>query len=172
MRSKNTSRQSSTDDVPRRKLFSWLWRAVALLACIEVGWLTGSIFRSREKRAGGISSGPSFVNAGMVGELRPGEVKAVPQGSFYLVCRQDGSLMALSRTCTHLGCSIPWVEEKQQFICPCHGSTFDREGVVLTAPAIRPLDYYRIKIENGLIRVDVSHPLRRDSFDVSQTARA
>lgn len=141
------------------------------MACIEFGWVTGSILTARKKR-GAAERGAGILDAGMVNQFQPGDVKAVPAGQFYLVCLEDGSFIALSRTCTHLGCAVPWDGERGKFVCPCHGSTYDKRGVVLTPPATRPLDYYPVKIENGLIRIDTSRPLRRDRFENAQTARA
>jgi nitrite reductase/ring-hydroxylating ferredoxin subunit len=151
----------------RRQLFGWIWKLFALLACIEIGWITSSILTSR-KRDAAVRKREKIIDAGMIEQFPPGRVVAVPQGGFYLSCLEDGSFIALSRTCTHLGCSVPWDENKQKFICPCHGSTFDNRGVVLTPPATRPLDYYKVKIENGLIRVDVSNPIKRDVFENNQ----
>jgi len=152
----------------RRQLFGWAWKLFALLACIEIGWITVSILTSRKRRAA-VRKGGKIIDVGMIDHFNPGQVVAVPRGGFYLSCLDDGSFMALSRTCTHLGCSVPWDEQKQKFICPCHGSTFDNRGVVLTPPAIRPLDYYKVKVENGLIRVDISSPIKRDVFENKQT---
>ena len=101
----------------------------------------------------------------------PETVTAIPSGQFYLACLADGSLLALSRICTHLGCSVPWDEEKNQFVCPCHGSTFNLTGDVLTAPAPRPLDTYPVRIENGIVKVDISVPQIRDHFEPGQATR-
>lgn len=154
----------------RRTFLNRLWGLIAALACLEMGWLTGSLLQSRSKIAGQDTT-KYLLDAGKSDSLSPGEVKAFPEGALYIACLDDGSFLALSRTCTHLGCSIPWDSNKGKFICPCHGSTFDITGTVLTAPAIRPLDYFPIRIENGLLRVDISKPVKRDGFSPSQTVR-
>lgn len=154
----------------RRTFLNRLWGLIAALACIEIGWLTGSLLHSRSKRAAQDHT-EHLLDAGSSDSLAPGEVKALPEGALYIARLDDGSFLALSRTCTHLGCSIPWDGTKGKFICPCHGSSFDITGTVLTAPAIRPLDYFPIRIENNLLRVDISKPVKRDSFDPSQTVR-
>lgn len=164
-----TSTPTDTENPRRRLLFSWLWKCIAAVGILEISWLAGSLFTSRSRNAEKQGITPTIINAGMTNQFKPGDVKAIPEGKFYLVCLEDGSFLALSRTCTHLGCSVPWHNEQQKFICPCHGSTFDERGVVLTPPAIRPLDYFPVKIENGLIRVDISQPRRRDDFATSQT---
>jgi len=167
-------RADNTADTPvepqRRRLLGWFWALLSLLACIEIGWLGGLILRSR-KTAAARSNRDRFIDAGQAAAFKPGDVKAIPEAMLYLARLEDGSFIALSKTCTHLGCTVPWNEEQQKFVCPCHGSTFARDGSVLTAPAIRALDFYRVRIENGLIRINVGSPMKRESFDPSQTTR-
>ena len=74
-------------------------------------------------------------------------VTAFPGGRFYLVRLQDGGFLALSSTCTHLECSVPWSEKERKFPCPCHGSVFDITGQVLSPPAPRALDLFPVSIE-------------------------
>lgn len=40
-----------------------------------------------------------------------------------------------SYKCTHAGCQATWDEKKEMFICPCHGSKFDKDGKVIEGPA-------------------------------------
>jgi cytochrome b6-f complex iron-sulfur subunit len=81
---------------------------------------------------------------------------------------KDGGLIALHRECTHLGCTVPWDATRARFACPCHASAFDITGAVLNAPAPRPLDYYPVRIENGIVKVDTRRRLSRTVFDASQ----
>ncbi len=48
-----------------------------------------------------------------------------------------GGFYAIDATCTHLGCT-PRLDG-EGFVCPCHGSRFDRDGRVTTGPAPRAL---------------------------------
>lgn len=154
----------------RRTVVNWLWAFAATLACIEFSWVAGSLLRSGKDKTA--QEGQEHLIDAMTSDsLQPGEVRAVPAGALYIARLNDGSFLALSRTCTHLGCSIPWDEKLGRFTCPCHGSSFDLTGTVLTAPAVRPLDYFPIRIENGLLRVDVRRPLKRERFDPSQAVR-
>ena len=162
--------EKTTAKPSRRRFLNWLWTGLAALAGIEIFWFMSSLLKNRRKREEKRLT-LQLIDAGMVQDYRPGQITAITDGSFYLACLEDGSFIALSRTCTHLGCSVPWDNTQQKFVCPCHGSTFDLAGRVLTAPAPRPLDYYPVRIENGLIRVDISTPLKRTLFSPSQTAR-
>jgi cytochrome b6-f complex iron-sulfur subunit len=166
--------QHLTSDAPRqpnrRTLLNRIWAVIAALAFIELGWLGSSLLQSRKTRNAQLK-GVRFIEAGRVENFKAGQVKAVPEAMLFLACLEDNRFIALSRTCTHLGCAISWDEDQQKFVCPCHGSTFNRGGVVLTAPALRPLDYYPVRIEDGHIKIEVSNLQRRESFDESQTTR-
>lgn len=61
----------------------------------------------------------------------------------------NGKIIALSPTCTHLGCQVRWNPFKNEFDCPCHGSAFDITGKVIGGPAPRPLTRLPYKIVNG-----------------------
>jgi len=112
------------------------------------------------------------VRAGKVDEFQPGSINQIKAGRFYLYRLEDGSFMALWQRCTHLGCIVPWVEGENQFHCPCHGSLFDKTGVVLGGPAPRPLDLFPITLKDGEVLVDTGKPSQRAGFDPSQTTKA
>ena len=58
----------------------------------------------------------------------------------------DGTLVAYSSVCTHLGCAVLWERETGRLACPCHEGLFDaRSGGVLAGPPPRPLP--RIRLE-------------------------
>ena len=102
----------------------------------------------------------------------PGTVTAFVRGKFYLARLADGGFLALSRTCTHLGCTVPWVAKENKFICPCHSSEFDISGEVISPPAPRALDIFQVTIENNLIKVDTTKRMKRSSFDTAQIVYA
>ena len=111
------------------------------------------------------------VTAGPVDNFTPGQVTAFAKGQFYLSRLADGGFLALSRKCSHLGCTVPWDDKARRFLCPCHASAFDERGLVLSPPAPRPLDLYAVTVQNGIVKVDTSTPLVRDGFDASQVVR-
>src|SRR6056297_775249 len=43
---------------------------------------------------------------------------------------EAGEFVALSAVCTHLGCIIKWVDDSQEFLCPCHAGRFSTAGQV------------------------------------------
>lgn len=66
----------------------------------------------------------------------------------------DAGVMAIYQVCTHLGCLIPFQPAENRFICPCHGSTFQRNSNYVLGPAPRNLDQFPVTIENGALVVD------------------
>lgn len=154
----------------RRETLRRLWRVLGLVALVEAVGAVGFFLwprkpKPREGAYGGV------VTAGPVASFEPGSVTAFAKGQFYLVRLRDGGFLALSRKCTHLGCTVPWSETDRKFACPCHASSFDETGEVLSAPAPRPLDLYRVTIEDGVVKVDTSVPVARSRFEPSQAVK-
>jgi len=154
-------------DLPRRGFLRKLWILLGLAALAESLWLAVAFLRPRESETGAGDSGHTFV-AGRVEEFERGSVTAFPGGRFYLACLEDGGFLALSRTCTHLGCTVPWVEEEGKFVCPCHASAFDIRGDVVSPPAPRALDIYPLRIEGDVIKVETGGSTPRKRFSPSQ----
>jgi Rieske Fe-S protein len=46
-----------------------------------------------------------------------------------------GPVMALSATCTHMGCLVNWERADRLFRCPCHGGAFSAVGMAVTTPS-------------------------------------
>jgi cytochrome b6-f complex iron-sulfur subunit len=94
----------------------------------------------------------------------------VPDGKFFVVkvksdasvqpvADEDGNvnaegLMAIYQVCVHLGCLVPYIPSEKRFICPCHGSTYERDTKYVRGPAPRNLDQFRVKVTNGTIVVN------------------
>lgn len=152
----------------RRRLLGWIWGGLLVGLAAEIAWVVGSFLRPRGSR---IAHDTAVVIAGPVERFAPGTVTAFPGGKFYLARLEDGAFLALDRTCTHLGCTVPWDADKGCFQCPCHASSFDLTGAVLSPPAPRPLDVYPVRIENGVVKVDTGRSQRRKAFQPSQAAR-
>ena len=73
-----------------------------------------------------------------------GSLKVLPKGAtdpIYVLALGQRRFAALSPICTHLGCTVEI--EQARLVCPCHGSTYDREGKVLRGPAEEALTRYR-----------------------------
>ncbi len=73
--------------------------------------------------------------------------------SVYILTNDGREFIAMSNICTHLGCRIRWIAEKDNFFCPCHNGVFDKEGNVIGGPPPRPLDRFKTKVENDQIYI-------------------
>ena len=151
----------------RRNFLTKLWFALGFVALAEFIAVAFAFLRpgKHEARRENVDA---IVTAGTVKTFAPDSVTAFVRGRFYLTRLADGGFLAPSRKCTHLGCTVPWVEKEMRFACPCHASAFDITGDVINSPAPRPLDTYPILIENNIVKVDVRKPIKRDQFKVSQ----
>jgi Rieske Fe-S protein len=113
------------------------------------------------------SGGEDLVEIADLAELTEG----VPREVVYYRTRIDGwkrsrekattwvvktgqsSAVAFNPQCPHLGCIYHWEDEGEAFLCPCHASSFARDGKVVAGPAPRPLDRYVTRVEGGKLLV-------------------
>lgn len=73
--------------------------------------------------------------------------------SVYVLTDDGRTYVAMSNTCTHLGCRVRWIGDQEQFFCPCHNASFRKDGSVASGPPPRPLDRYEVMVENEQIFV-------------------
>lgn len=57
----------------------------------------------------------------------------------------QGVTNAYTAICPHLKCVLQWNSDEKSFDCPCHGSRFTTEGVVINGPALTNLERFEIK---------------------------
>src|SRR5210317_176101 len=146
----------------RRSLLNKLWILLGIVALAELLGLVFAFFKPR-KQPVSAAVGDTVIAAGPVDSFLPGTVTAFVRGRFYLARLAGGGFLALSRTCTHLGCTVPWVAKENKFICPCHSSQFDITGEVISPPAPRALDIFEISIENDVLKVDTGTLTKRST---------
>lgn len=130
--------------VSRREFLNYAW-------LVSLGFFTVSaagatylfaLPRFREGEFGGI------ITVGTVGNLP--DISDPPDNyaktKFWLSNTPEG-LVALYKVCTHLGCLYNWNGQEIKYICPCHGSQFEKAGKYILGPAPRNLDQFVIRIE-------------------------
>jgi Rieske Fe-S protein len=71
----------------------------------------------------------------------------------YVLTENGRDYIVMSNICTHLGCRIRWIAEKDQFFCPCHNGIFSKNGDVVSGPPPKPLNRFEVKVENNEIFV-------------------
>ena len=151
----------------RRSFLGKLWIVLGTVAFAELIAVVVSFFKPRPTIVTAQQQ-DAIIVAGSVDKFEPGTVSAFIRGKFYLARLEDGGFLAMSRSCTHLSCTVPWVSSENKFICPCHSSEFDIRGEVVSPPAPRALDLHPITIENNVIKVDTSKREKRSSFAATQ----
>jgi len=80
---------------------------------------------------------------------------AASKQAVVFIDREGRGYRALSATCQHLGCSVHWDISKQQFLCPCHGGVYDREGRVVAGPPPRPLERLNLRVNQQTSDIEV-----------------
>lgn len=109
------------------------------------GRLVGAAVGRRPPRARRV------LAAGPAAAIVPGGQRAVGE---VIVIRDERGYAAVSSRCTHLGCTI--TSTARGFECPCHGSSFARDGRVVWGPATSDLPWYRVTLgRDGDLRVDL-----------------
>lgn len=151
----------------RRGFLKKLWAGLGIIALAEIVGVILAYLRPIKQKAHGAAV-DRIINAGSAYDFEKDSVTAFQRGQFYLVRLEDGGFLALSRKCTHLGCTVPWVASEKKFICPCHSSEYDISGAVIQSPAPRPLDAFAVMIENGIVKVDTNKKIKRSAFEPSQ----
>jgi len=100
------------------------------------------------------------LNVCPLDELPQGAVKIVVTGDVAVcVYNLAGELFALEDRCSHDDgplCEGDFDAERGIVICPRHGANFDiRTGQALTLPAYIPVETFPVRVDDGMIKVDV-----------------
>jgi 3-phenylpropionate/trans-cinnamate dioxygenase ferredoxin subunit len=93
-----------------------------------------------------------------IDELGERELAAFPvTGKRIAIAKVGDAFYAFGDICTHQGCSLAEGQlDGTTVTCPCHGSEFDvTTGEVLRGPAHEPVQSYPVRIEDGLLQVEV-----------------
>jgi nitrite reductase/ring-hydroxylating ferredoxin subunit len=135
--------------VSRREFFKFMTLASGGLA-IGTGALAVVANLPREA----IRFEPSLI--ARTGDLARGKALAFsyprPKDLCLLVMKEDGSLAAFTRRCTHLSCPVEWEPDRNRLFCPCHNGAFSIEtGEVLQGPPPHPLPKVRLEVRGDEI---------------------
>ena len=84
---------------------------------------------------------------------KAGWVSSEEQIAVFVLTAPGREYIAMSNICTHLGCRVRWIQDREQFLSPCHNGIFDKLGMVISGPPPRPLDRYEVKLEKEQIYI-------------------
>jgi len=98
---------------------------------------------------------PTRFKLGLPENFSAGSVTLIQDQNIFVVRAHEGYFFALSATCTHLGCITNWKPDEGIIACPCHGSKFNRDGVVIGGPAPKQLPRFEMSLDDhGMLVVD------------------
>lgn len=122
----------------------------------------------------------SVVSIGKPGQYAIGSITTLTQAKLFLSHVPEGFL-AMYWKCPHLGCTVQWhpeepsedtIEKMGRFHCPCHGSIYDRHGQIISGPAPRPLDMFKLTLVNGNLVADTGDITQRAHWEPNQALKA
>jgi menaquinol-cytochrome c reductase iron-sulfur subunit len=154
----------------RRGFLSFLTMALltligALLAVPAVAYFWSPL----RKKQGEEGVGDGFSDAGPVKDLAAGKwqlvsIEVVRQDGWektrtgrgvYVRRTEDGGqkVEVLSPICPHLGCSVSWQADSDQFMCPCHKGVFSPAGTYVKGPPPRGMDVLESEVRGDRLWV-------------------
>ena len=162
-------------EMPRRQFLSVLGWLVAFISGIVA--LCGCL---KYILPNVLFEGPSVFKIGFPDEIEPGG-KYVEKARAY-VFRDERGFRAITAVCTHLGCTVKWVNDPTrlkdqewikgnqgamlgEFHCPCHGSKYHSNGEPFAGPAPRALKWLKIDVsEDGQLVVNTKRYVDMATF--------
>ena len=128
--------------INRREFLNFAWFASLGFMAVSMAGMTYlfAMPRFREGEFGGL------YTVGPVADLPPttSPPSNVPKVKMWL-SNTDAGVLALYKVCTHLGCLYNCSDQEDKFICPCHGSQFQKDGDYIQGPAPRSLDRFVVQ---------------------------
>jgi Rieske Fe-S protein len=73
-------------------------------------------------------------------------------GVFLLSRTDDASYSAIDAICSHQSCTVTGADGNA-YVCPCHGSRYDRNGRVLQGPATAALRRFTTTFTSGVVAI-------------------
>ncbi len=75
-----------------------------------------------------------------------------------IVNRRGKEVKVFSSRCSHLGCRINR-QMGSELVCPCHGSRYSIDGIVLSGPAARDLEVLEYRIDEKKKKFIITVPV-------------
>lgn len=147
---------------PRRKLLGWLVAGINLVVGgVVLGPVLGFLGSPLGRKTKGVWTPVLNLSDIQDGQTREASFTMQIKDGYALVDRKytvflhrsGDEVIAFDPACTHLGCRINWVGDKDRYFCPCHGGVFGKDGKVVSGPPPKPLEQHPVKVENGQIYV-------------------
>jgi succinate dehydrogenase / fumarate reductase iron-sulfur subunit len=177
-RRKDKEAPSRTEDIPRledetvpepsrRRFLKHVTYGLGAASAAVVGGVLASAAIGPAMR----KASSQWIRVGDMKAFRPGSVTTVTirydvKDGFYMskkatpvmIARRknENQIAVYNSRCTHLGCTVHWDEQRQLFLCACHGGAFNPNGSVKAGPPPRPLERYAFKVTDDSLFVEVA----------------
>jgi cytochrome b6-f complex iron-sulfur subunit len=80
------------------------------------------------------------------------EANSLDPKGLLLFRKDESTVLAFSRKCTHLGCAVGEFKDGVAS-CPCHGSQYDTNGKVVKGPAPTSLQTYPATLSGSTVTI-------------------
>lgn len=85
----------------------------------------------------------------VIKEVQIGEIT----DNIIIVRKSETTYLVFSSICRHKKCNVKYKSDKDAFVCPCHGSTYDIAGKVKKGPSTGDLPAYTAKLSGVTLTV-------------------
>ena len=75
------------------------------------------------------------------------------KGEIIIIRSSDIQYLALSKVCTHEGCTVEYTHDNTELICGCHQSKFTTTGSVTSGPAPTSLKKYSATVVGDTLKI-------------------
>jgi menaquinol-cytochrome c reductase iron-sulfur subunit len=150
--------------IDRRQFMSWVTGAISAIIGLGLGipaiaYIVGPSLKKEEAQ--------NWINLGSISKVelgiptlfktkiqrQTGWIVNEEEISVYILTENGRDFVAMSNICTHLGCRIRWIEDREEFFCPCHNGVFDKDGGIVAGPVPKPIDQFDTKVEDNQLFV-------------------
>ena len=127
----------------RRKLLKKVWQFFTAGSAVLIALLLGPFYvRYLEKKRRFIFSLNNISD----------KIRAESQVFLF---KEHDQVTAMSRKCPHLGCTLEINNSQDGFICPCHGSKFQKNGAYILGPADKDMTKINYIITNKTVEIEL-----------------
>ncbi|WP_297095421.1 Rieske (2Fe-2S) protein [uncultured Draconibacterium sp.] len=74
-------------------------------------------------------------------------------GNIMIFRTGENTYLALSKVCTHEGCTVAYNHDNGNILCPCHSSRFTTSGAVINGPAPTSLKKYNVQKDGDILTI-------------------
>nr|WP_321356514.1 Rieske (2Fe-2S) protein [uncultured Draconibacterium sp.] len=74
-------------------------------------------------------------------------------GNIMIFRTSENTYLALSKICTHQGCTVAYVHTDGDVLCPCHSSRYTTAGAVINGPATASLKKYNVQKDGDILTI-------------------